>query len=212
MSARRLRVTEDAASATAAVTQAVSILLAGGIVAYPTETFYGLAVDALNPRAIERLFELKGRAGEKAFPLISASLDQIEQHVGHLLPLGRRLATTFWPGPLTLIIEAASGLPSGVTGGSGTVAVRIPGLALARELASSAQRPLTSTSANRSGRPAASTADAVLVELDETLDAVIDAGPSPGGQPTTIVDVTRERPVLIRAGAVPWERVLESLR
>jgi L-threonylcarbamoyladenylate synthase len=212
MSARRLMVTDDPASVTASLAEAVAVVLAGGIVAYPTETFYGLAVDPLNPGAVARLFDVKGRASEKAFPLVAASVEQIEAQVGDLPPLGHRLAAAFWPGPLTLVISAASTLPSIVTGGSGTVAVRIPGLALAREFALNAQRPLTSTSANRAGQPPASTVGAVLVELDEMVDAVIDAGPSRGGQPTTIIDVTREPPVLIRAGAVPWERVLESLR
>jgi L-threonylcarbamoyladenylate synthase len=188
---------------------AVSALHRGGVVAFPTETFYGLAVDPRSARAVQAVFDLKKRGRDQPLPLIASSIDQIEDHVGTLTPLGERLASRGWPGPLTLIIPASPRLCDDVHLSTGKVAVRISADPVARALARGAGHAITSTSANISGDPPASTADRVAATFGAAIDVLIDAGATPAGLPSTIIDVTGDAPVLVRAGAVPWERVLE---
>lgn len=190
---------------------AVEALRRGGIVAFPTETFYGLAVDPRSEPAVKKLFGLKGRERDQPFPLVAADDRQVAEQVGTMTALARRLASKGWPGPLTLIIPAASALCADVHLGTGRVAVRVAGHSVARALAECAGHPITSTSANVSGRPAASTADEVVAAFGDGIDVLIDAGPTSGGLPSTIVDATGTYPILIRAGAIPWDRVLEFL-
>lgn len=192
--------------------QAASVLREGGIAAIPTDTLYGLAADPFNGSAVARLFTIKDRAKEKALPLVAGSRAQIEMSLGALSPLASRLADAFWPGPLTLIVPAPPTLAPEVTGGSGTVAVRVPDHAATRALCDACERPLTATSANRSGEPP--TADPTVVEqaLGALIDLLVDAGQTPGGPPSTIVDVTDSEPRLVRAGATPWDAVLTASR
>ena len=158
-----------------------------------------------------RMFALKGRAADQALPLIAASLTQVADHVGSMTPLAERLAARWWPGPLTLIIPASPLLFAGVHGATGRVAVRVPGDSIARGLAASAGHAITSTSANLSGRPPCSTPEEVAAAFGEDLAVLIDAGRTPGGLPSTIVDATGSAPQLVRAGAIAWDRVLEFL-
>lgn len=189
--------------------RAAAVLRAGGVVAYPTDTLYGLAADPGSQAAIAQLYRIKGRQVDSPVPLIAAGIEQIEACAGGLAPPGRALARRFWPGPLTIVIRAWDGLDGAVHAGTGTVAIRVPAHAIARGLAAAFGGPITSTSANRSGAPAAMIPDEVRRALGGELDALIDGGPSPGGAPSTIVDVTGAVPRLVRAGAVPWDRVLE---
>ena len=191
---------------------AVSAIQSGGIVAFPTETFYGLAVDPRSSAAVRKILQVKHRSGDQPIPLIAESRLQVVEHAGTMTPLGERLAAHCWPGPLTLIIAASPKLCAGVTGGTGTVAVRVPDHRVACAIARAVGFPVTSTSANRSGQPPASSADEVAASLGDDLDVLVDAGPTPGGLPSTIVDVTGSEPILVRPGAVHWERVLKFLR
>jgi L-threonylcarbamoyladenylate synthase len=143
-------------------------------------------------------------------PLIAADLDQIERRAGPLGRLASRLAAAFWPGPLTLLVRAWPDLVPAVHGGGGAVGVRVPDHRVARDLARAAGCPLIATSANLSGEPAVSEASAVAAAISRGVAVVLDAGPTRGGLPSTIVDVRGEVPVLLRAGAVAWDRVLES--
>lgn len=188
---------------------AVSALHHGGVVAFPTETFYGLAADPRSARAIKKIFELKRRGLDQPLPLIAASIDQVADHVGTMTPLAERLASRGWPGALTLIIPASPKLCDDVHLSTGKVAVRVSADPVARALAQSAGHAITSTSANISGDPPATTPDSVVASLGDGIDVLIDAGPAPGALPSTIVDATGDVPVLVRAGVVPWERVLE---
>jgi L-threonylcarbamoyladenylate synthase len=190
---------------------AVRAIQAGGVVAFPTDTLYGLAADPRSAVAVGRIFFSKQRAQDRPIPLVAASVAQVRAGVGTLTPLGERLASQCWPGPLTMIIPASPVLCFEVHLGTGKVAVRVPNHAVARALALAAGHALTSTSANLSGRDAPSTADEVALALGHAIDVLIDAGPAPGGLPSTIVDVTGREPVLIRAGAIPWDRVLKFL-
>ena len=194
-----------------ALEPAVSALRSGGIVAFPTETFYGLAVDPRSALPVKRIFAVKRRSADQPLPLIASSVEQILDHVGTMTPLAERFAARGWPGPLTLIIPASPRLCDDVHLRTGKVAVRIPGDPVARLLAESAGHAVTSTSANISGELPASTPEQVAVVLGDDIDVLIDGGPTPAGLPSTIVDVTTDAPVLVRAGAIAWDRVLEFL-
>lgn len=195
-----------------AIAPAVDALRRGGVVVFPTETFYGVAADPRSARAVQAVFALKRRAPDQPLPLIAADLAQILDHVGTMTPLALRLAARGWPGPLTLVIPASAALCQDVHLATGKVAVRVPADAIARVLASRAGHALTSTSANISGEPPPSTPDQVVRSFGERLDVLIDAGRTPGGLPSTIVDAAGDAPVLVRAGAIAWERVLEFSR
>lgn len=194
-----------------ALQEAVRLLKSGAVIAFPTDTLYGLGADANNPEAVEAVFAVKGRAPESALPLIAGDRSQVEAQVGSLSPRARRLADAFWPGPLTLIVRAWPTIASAVHGGRGRVAVRVPNHPVACALARLAAVPLTATSANLSGQPAPVTADEVVSSFADLLPLVVDAGPTPGGAPSTILDLVDDHVRLVRAGAVPWERVLEFL-
>lgn len=193
-----------------ALREAAAAIAAGGVVGYPTDTLYGLAVDPRRNAAVQRLFEVKGRDPSAAIPLIAGD----EAAAGEAGVFGddeRRLARALWPGPLTIVVPASPALSPLVTGGAGTVGVRVPAHPVARGLAAAFGGCITATSANPSGRPAAVTADAVAAALGDRIDLLLDAGPAPGGPPSTIVRVEHGRATLLRPGALPWERVLESL-
>jgi L-threonylcarbamoyladenylate synthase len=190
---------------------AVSAIRSGGIVAFPTDTFYGLAADPRSSAAVRKVFEVKGRSSDQPVPLIAESASHVAEQVGRMTPLAKRLASHYWPGPLTLVLVAGPAMCAEVSGGTGTVAVRVPDHRVARALARAAGFAITSTSANLSGFPSLSSADEVAASLGERIDVLIDAGDAPGGLPSTIVDVTGTTPVLVRSGAVPWERVLKFL-
>jgi L-threonylcarbamoyladenylate synthase len=191
---------------------AIMALRNGGIVAFPTETFYGLAVDPRSSAAVAKVFELKRRGGDQPLPLIASDLDQIADHVGTLTPLAARLAARAWPGPLTLIIPASPHLCDAVHLSTGKIAVRVPADAVARALSERVGHAITSTSANISGDPPAATPAQVLASFGSGIDVLIDTGHTPAGLPSTIVDATGDAPVLVRAGAIPWDRVLEFSR
>jgi L-threonylcarbamoyladenylate synthase len=192
-----------------AIVEAAAVLRSGGVVAYPTDTLYGLAVDPRHAAAVRRLFDVKGRDPALAIPLIASSVEQARA-AGEFSDAHLRLALAFWPGPLTVVVPARATIDRVLLGGGSTIAVRVPAHPVATALASELGFCITSTSANRSGHAAATNAREASV-LSDALDLVLDGGASPGGPPSTIVEVTDSGPRLVRAGAVSWERVLESL-
>ena len=189
---------------------AASRIASGGVVAYPTDTLYGLGADPYNAKGVAQVFAIKGRGEDRPLPLIAGSMEAAGQ-VGQLSPLAMRLAGTFWPGPLTLVVRADTRVVHEVHGGTHLVGIRVPAHAVARALARAAGGVLTATSANRSGSPASSDPDEVARLAASGLETLLDGGLSPGGPPSTIIDVTGASPALLRDGAVPWERVLEFL-
>ena len=194
-----------------ALQTAAAVLARGGLVVFPTDTFYGLAADPWQVDAVARIFAAKGRAASMALPLIAADRSQAERATTGFSALAARLADAFWPGPLTLVLQANPNLAEQVHAGSGSVAVRVPDHVVARRLAAAAGGLITATSANRSGSAASATADVPLATLREFVDLVLDAGPTPGGPASTIIDV-RDTPIrLVRSGAVPFAKVLEVL-
>ena len=190
--------------------RAASVLRAGGVAAIPTDTLYGLAANPFDVAAINKLFTIKRRDLEKAIPLVAADMAQVEASIGVLPALGARLARAFWPGPLTLVVRAPETLAVEVTGGTGTVGVRVPACEVTRALCAAARLPLTATSANISGEPPTNLPETVAASLGARLDVLLDSGPTAGGPPSTIVDVTGPEPRLIRAGAITWDAVLAA--
>jgi L-threonylcarbamoyladenylate synthase len=184
----------------------------GGVVAMPTDTFYGCAVDIRNAAAVRGLFALKGRDQRAALPLIAADLSQVEECGGPLSSREAALAEAFWPGPLSIVRDAPSWIVPEVHGGHCSVAIRIPAHRVARCLCEAWGGVLSATSANLSGAPSVDRAEALGELLHNACVFVIDAGLTPGGLPSTLVDVRSSPPQLVREGAIPWSRVLDFLK
>ncbi len=187
--------------------RAAAAIQAGELVIIPTDTLYGLAADPFNAAAVRRVFRAKGRDARLPVPLIAASRRQMEEQIGPLPVLAARLASTFWPGPLTLVVPAPAGVAGAVTGETGTVAVRVPDHAVARGLCDAVGRPLTATSANLSGQAPSADPDRAVEGLEASVAVLLDAGMAPGGPPSTVVDVRHRELRLVRAGAIPWEEI-----
>ena len=186
---------------------AVCFLREGGVAAIPTDTLYGLAADALNSVAIERVFAIKERTEEMALPVLLADLEQLSIVALEVPEAAHILAEAYWPGPLTLIVRRAEGLPMRLTAGSATVAVRMPAHPVPRELARRLGRPITGTSANISGAPDPKSLDELCRQVGERVDCVVSAGSVPAGTASTIVDLTGAMPKLIREGAIPFAEI-----
>jgi L-threonylcarbamoyladenylate synthase len=195
-----------------AIEEAATWIRTGGVIAMPTDTFYGLAADPFDAAAVRRLFEVKERDAGRALPLIAADAAQIAENLGRLTPLAARLAGRFWPGPLTLIVEGPAALRREVTGGTGRVGVRVPANGVARAVCAAAGRPVTATSANLSGAPATAEPEVVERTLGDRIDLLLDTGATPGGRPSTIVDATEAEPRLVRAGVIAWDEIEAWLR
>ncbi len=183
-------------------TEALRILESGGIVAYPTESFYALGVIAADEDAVKRLFVLKKRPAEKPLPIIVGDMDILVSIVKKIPEQAEGLMEKFWPGPLTLIFEAADRIPGLLTGRTGKVAIRVPGKSAALYMAESIKIPITATSANPSSLPPAEDTDAVINYFGDKVDLIIDTGKAPGGKPSTIVDVTVSPFRILREGRI----------
>lgn len=193
-----------------AVATALKVLTEGGIIAYPTETFYALGARYDHPVALERLCSVKSRATDRTLPLIIGSEEHLSLLAEHVPTLARRLMGRFWPGPLTVVLPARADLDGRITSG-GKVALRIPGESFALRLAKVSPFPVTATSANISGKPPADTASMVTAYFGDSVDAVFDGGKTPGGLPSTIVDAAGETLQILREGAIPARDVLLAL-
>jgi L-threonylcarbamoyladenylate synthase len=193
-----------------AIEEAAKWIRLGEVVALPTDTLYGLAVDPFNVQAVARLFAAKGRPDDRAIPLIAADRAQVEGHIGPLTGAAATLAETFWPGPLTLLLPAPRAMAAAVAAGTGKVGVRVPADRSARAICASVGRPVTATSANLSGEAPTANPSEVERALGDRIMLLFDAGPTAGGAPSTIVDVSGT-PTLVRAGAIAWEAIQKCL-
>ena len=189
--------------------EAAAIMKEGGVIAYPTETFYGLGADITNRNAIEKLFTLKGRDFSKPIPLIIGREEDLTGFAEDIPETGRGLMKRFWPGPLTLIFRASAGIDARLTGGTGKIGIRFSGHPVAAGLALHLAGAVTATSANRSGHRECISAEEVAADLGNSIDAVIDGGSTPGGLGSTILDVTIEPPLLIRQGVILVDDLIE---
>lgn len=191
--------------------EAIAVLEAGGIVALPTDTVYGIAVKVSAPGGIERLFRVKDRPPEKGIALLLAAADQADV-VGIPSAMSRRLADAFWPGPLTLVLPRRPGanLPDVLTDGVQTIGVRVPDHATPRALAA-AVGPLPTTSANLSGAENSTDANMVIAQLGNRIDLVLNGGRTMGAVASTVVDCTGSEPVVLREGVLESTRIVEAL-
>ncbi|MBU0664310.1 MAG: threonylcarbamoyl-AMP synthase [Proteobacteria bacterium] len=189
--------------------RAVSVLEQGGIVAFPTETFYGLAVDPFNEKALTDLFNMKGRSLHKPFLVLIQDESQLSDLASSIPHTYRPLMKAFWPGPLTLVFPAVPGLSSLLTGESGGIGVRISPHPVAGIFGRMWGRPMTATSANLSGMPAARTAEEVQRYFGDGVSCILDGGKTPGGMSSTVVGVEQGKLQLIRAGVIDFSSLLQ---
>ena len=185
----------------------ITILKRGGLVAFPTDTVYGLGASANVPQAVERVYMVKKRPPNMALPLLLADISQISEVAEPVPPIVWLLADKFLPGALTIVLPKSKSVPDIITAGGMTVAIRVPAHPVPVALARGSGAPIVGTSANLSGKPSALTADEVKSQFGDEVDLVIDGGRCPGGKASTVVDVTGETPIILREGAVSEEEL-----
>jgi L-threonylcarbamoyladenylate synthase len=195
------------------IAYAAQQIRAGKVLGMPTDTFYGLAADPFNLRAVDTVYEIKSRSRHKPLSLMIESVEQAEELARPLPDAFYLLARRFWPGPLTLIVRAASRLPLKVTANTGNVALRVPAAKIPLDIVRAAGVPITATSANLSGAAECTTAQAVRDQLRDRISVIIDGGPSPREVASTIVQLTDENDGwhVLREGAIPTQEISELL-
>jgi|DewCreStandDraft_1066081.scaffolds.fasta_scaffold00323_28 L-threonylcarbamoyladenylate synthase len=197
--------------AAAKIKRAAAVLRQGGLVAFPTETVYGLGANALDEKAVARIFAAKGRPAYDPLIVHLATPEELPRVVREVPELAWTLARAFWPGPLTLVLPKAPNVPPNVTAGRHTVAVRVPSHPVAAALLRAADLPVAAPSANRFGHTSPTTAAHVLEDLNGRVDLVLDAGPTPVGVESTVLDLTAEEPTVLRPGGVSIEALAAVL-
>ena len=193
------------------VRRGAEVLRAGGLVAFPTETVYGLGADELSDSAVARIFEAKERPRGNPLIVHLAGAAALETVAARVPPRARAVAARFWPGPLTLVLPRAGAVPLITTGGLETVAARVPSHPVALALIEASGRPIAAPSANRSGRPSPTRAEHVREDLDGRIELILDGGPTPVGVESTVLDMTTEPPTLLRPGGVTLEQLRDCL-
>ena len=193
------------------IAQAASLIRLGCLVAFPTETVYGLGADAMNEGAIQRLFEAKGRPADNPLIVHIWHREMLDVVAADISARVETLIDRFWPGPLTLVLKRHPKVPATVSAGLLTVAVRMPANTIAIELIRSADSPIAAPSANISGRPSPTTAAHVLEDLDGRIDLILDGGPTSVGIESTVLDVTSDEPLILRPGAITREMLGEVI-
>ena len=185
-----------------AVHDAAKLILSGGVVALPTESFYGLAVHAMDAKAIERLFAVKQRREDNPVLILIASKEDLDSYVDNVSSRARKLVERFWPGGLTMVFYAKPNVPDALTAGTGKIGIRLSSHPVPRALAKAVGAPITGTSANRAGQPSCSTAEEVMEAVGKDIELILDGGKTPGGKGSTVLDVTLDPPLILREGTV----------
>ena len=193
------------------IDDAITILKKGGIVAYPTDTVYGLGASMTSITAVERIFDAKGRPKGMALPLLVADREQIKKIACSIPPAAWLLIYNFFPGALTIVLNKSDIVPDVITGGGKTVAVRIPDHPIPIALIQGLGQPIVGTSANLSGQPSPLTAEEVRMQIGDKVDMIIDGGQCPGGIESTVVDLSNRRPVIRRLGAITLEQLRRTI-
>lgn len=193
------------------IDEAVAILRSGGVIGFPTETFYGLGADASNESAIEKIFGVKGRDFRNPILVVIGEPGQVDLFAGDIPAQARSLMQRFWPGPVTILFRASAAVSPKLTAGSGKIGIRLTSHPIARELSRKLGGPLTATSANLSGAPECSTAAEVLSQLEGRIDGIVDGEITPGGKGSTIVDATVFPVNVLREGVIPAALIQETL-
>ena len=196
---------------TQAMAHAVRLIRMGKVIAFPTDTVYGVGAHGFNERAIEHIYVVKERPTDKAIPYLLAQAADISLVAREIPQAARILAEVFWPGPLTLVIPAAVRVPKVLTAGGDTVAVRVPNQPITRALIDAVGAPLAATSANLSGATDPASAAEVLAQLKGRIPLILDGGTTPGNVPSTVVDVTTDPPTVLRVGVIGIEEVERAL-
>jgi L-threonylcarbamoyladenylate synthase len=196
---------------TESLSRAAETVTRGGIIAFRTDTFYGLGADPFNRRALQRIKQLKGREATKPILVVISDIDQIKRFIAERSGAFDLLAERFWPGALTLIGKAAPLVPEEVTADTGTIGIRLPGDDKVRALVRSCGGALTATSANPSGAEPARTAEEVASYFGPSVDLIVDGGEAQAELPSTVVDAGGPDPKLIREGAIPWSEIQNAL-
>jgi len=191
--------------------ETIDVLRRGGLVAFPTETVYGLGADAMNAEAVQRVFTVKGRPATNPLIIHIASITEAEQFAEEIPSKGKILASKFWPGPLTLVVRAKLTVPRIVTGGLDTVAIRVPNQEFTLRLLKSFGGGIVGPSANISGKPSPTLPEHVIKDFDGKIDLIIDAGPTVIGVESTVVDVTIDPPVILRFGGITREAIKDVI-
>ncbi len=192
------------------LTIAAAIVSRGGVIAYPTETIYGLGADATNEQAIRRIYNIKGRDFKNPISVIIGEARDVYPLVRKVPASAQKLMDNFWPGPLTIIFDAADGVTPLLTADTGKIGIRLSGHWGARKIAKIIGKPLTATSANLAGAPECADAAAVIDQIGGKIDAVIDLGKTAGAPASTIIDVTDEKPVILRMGVITRGEIIKK--
>ncbi len=208
MKARILRIETDKA-ALPAIQDVASTLQQGGVIVYPTDTFYGLGADCFSRDALSRVYEIKGRPRSKGMLVLVADMEMARRLAAEIPPAFDRLSAVFWPGPLTLILKAAPSLPDELVGQERTIGVRLPALAWLRELVRTAGFPVVATSANISGDSEIDSGDEAVRQFADKVDLIVDGGRTAGGRPSTVIDLSSGLAILRREGAIPRAKIKE---
>lgn len=193
---------DNPSSTEAVLTRAAEIITAGGVIAYPTETFYGLGADAENEEAIRKIYGVKGRNFNSPISVIIDSRENLYPLVQEVPSCALKLIDSFWPGPLTIVFKASDKILPLLIAGSGKIGIRVSSHPFAKALAQKTGRPLTATSANITAAKECSRAEEVLQQIGNKIDAIIDLGTTPGGLGSTIIDVTAVPPKILRNGVI----------
>jgi L-threonylcarbamoyladenylate synthase len=193
------------------IEKAVEILRKGGLVAFPTETVYGLGADASNPAALRKIFAVKGRPADHPVIVHIAGMSELKHWAAHVPRAAWLLAEKFWPGPLTMVLKRAARVSDLITGGQDTVALRVPSHPVARQLLKAFGGAIAAPSANRFGRLSPTTAQHVREDLGDAVDLVLDGGPCDIGIESTIIDLTRETPAVLRPGRISAQQIEYAL-
>ena len=188
------------------IEKGVKILQKGGVIAFPTDTVYGLGADAFNSTAVERIYEIKDRPKHRQLPLLIADVERLTVLAEPIPEIAWFLARRFWPGGLTLVLSKTDSLPVYLAP-EPTIAVRLPNHPVCLAIIQHLGNPIIGTSANISGQPAALTAEEVGQQLGGKIDFIINGGKCPGGKESTVVDVTRESPIILRQGIIPSDEI-----
>jgi L-threonylcarbamoyladenylate synthase len=198
----KIRKTDPVTPDPDAIVQAAQLIRKGGVVLFPTRCLYGLGADAMNPDAVNRIFEIKQRPKQKPILVLIHDQKELGRLVQEIPPAARRIMDGFWPGKVTLVFKAKADLPVALTAGTGKIGVRLCGHPVAAALAREAGCPITGTSANLSDHAGCSEISELDIQVAEKVDLILDAGPLEGGKGSTVVDVTEYPPIILREGAV----------
>jgi L-threonylcarbamoyladenylate synthase len=191
---------------------AIARILGGeGVMAYPTDTFYGLGANCFSEKALHKIYRLKKRPASKPLPILISDVEMVEKLAVDVPDVFQALSLNFWPGPLTLVLRAAPHLPSALVGPDRTVGVRLPGLSWLRALIKRLGFPIVATSANISGQGEIAAPEEIVRVFGGQVDLIVDGGQTPGSLPSTVVDLTTAKPVLLREGPVPKTELQEYL-